>query len=344
MEGSLTHNTLLDPVVDSECEDTDLEDEDEDAGELNRRFVIKLGIVPPRPSRSSGCPVYTAGCVWSEGDWSCAYDAVFMAFWSMYEQSSQVWRTDWIHLAPEWNVPLGNNFDHLVILTNTPVDAQDHTKWFSRYRDRFRDQLSNRDPRSFPRRGPLPASVSRILEIMFGRTTGPYLIQHLVCGSCQVPSQTELEVCFLPMGHGQKQTPIWLDAIWMEFVHRFKTNVARSGATCPRCQGPNKVKALKMPDVPWIWFERSEYTPVWPSLALSFDSPPQRLNYSLRAILYAGGNHFTVRFRERSGRWWRHDGQVASGVPQLDNIHSEARLLMNGTHFACILIYCRDDD
>ena len=83
----------------------------------------------------------------------------------------------------------------------------------------------------------------------------------------------------------------------------------------------------------------ANYSPVWPSLALTLDSPPLRCDYSLWAIIHAGGNHFFIRFREQSGGWWKHDGQVTSGVPQPDNIRSEADLLMNGTRFACTLIY-----
>jgi hypothetical protein len=336
-----------DLVVDSECEDSDLEDEDgdEEPLELNRQVTVELGLVPPRPSCDTGDrqPPYTAGCVWTEEDWSCSYDAVFMAFWSLYEQSSPGWRNDWVRLTPEWNIPLSDNFNHLILLANTPIDVRDRTKWFSRYRDRFRDQLSLKEPGSFPRRGPHPASASRILEITFGRTAGPYLVQHLICQACGAPSQTERELCFITIGHsGNDKSPISLRAIWEEFVRDSETNPARLGTACPHCQGPNQVEILRMPDVPWIWFERDRHSPVRPSLTLTFDSPPEMLSYSLRAIIYAGGDHFTVRFRERSGRWWRHDGRLASGVPQPDNIQSEEQLLMNGTRFACTLIYHRD--
>ena len=79
------------------------------------------------------------------------------------------------------------------------------------------------------------------------------------------------------------------------------------------------------------------------SLTLKFNSPLQQLNYSLQAIIYVGRNHFTVCFRELSGRWWKHDSQVSSGVPQPDNIQSEVEILTNDNHFACTLIYRRDD-
>jgi hypothetical protein len=267
-----------------------------------------------------------------------------MVFWSIYEQSTPRWRNDWVQRAIEWNTPLGNNFNNLIILEDTPIGVPDRTKWFSRYRDRFRDQLSLKDPRSFPRRGPLPASASRILEIMFGQATGPYLVQDL-CQCCGDPSQNEREICFIATSGGRSnKAPIWLHTVWEEFIHHSKTSVTRSVATCSHCQGQKKVQGLRMPDdVPWIWFERDQYSPVWPSLTLTFGSSTQQSSYSLRAIIYAGWNHFTVRFRDQSGRWWRHDGRLASGVPQPDSIESEAGLLMNGTRFACTLIYRRND-
>jgi len=380
-ECALARDISLDSIVNTEDEDNDLEDEDEDTdpeeytdtdseegfevrlgeegdeGPTEFKFNcgfngVELGIVPPPPACHEPCGRlgasdqrshrYTAGCVWTKEDWSCSYDAVFMAFWSLYEQSSASWREDWIQHTPDWNTPLGNNFDHLIILADTSVDARDCAEWFSRYRDRYRDQLSHANPRSFLRRGPLPASASRILELMFGRDTGPYLEQHLVCSGCGAVSRAKRETCFLTTGlERSRKTPISLHTVWTTFVERARTD-ARREATCSCCHGQNKVQALEMPDVPWIWFERDQYSPVGPSLILTFDSPSQRLGYSLRAIIYAGGNHFSVRFRERSGGWWKHDSQVASGVPQPDDIRSEAELLTNGTHFACILIYRRD--
>ena len=112
--------------TDSECEDTDSEHEDvdskrEDTGfedegvgtqgkeELEGRlgegkyeesvdpgygFNVDLDVVPPQPTHGvvgRRPPPYTAGCVWTKEDWSCSYDAVFMAFWSLYEQSPTSW-------------------------------------------------------------------------------------------------------------------------------------------------------------------------------------------------------------------------------------------------------------
>jgi hypothetical protein len=367
MEDALAHDILLDSVANSEDENSDPEDDsdidiegeeeleiwesqegDGIPAEFNHGFSgAELGIVPPQPTPRTAdqhTQRYTAGCMWTAENWSCSYDAVFMAFWSLYEQSSTSWHDDWMRFAPDWNGPLGNNFDHLILLANTSVGAQDRAEWFCRYRDCFRDQLSHADPSSFPRRGQLSASASRILEAMFGRSTGPYLEQHLACTNCEMPSQTEREIGLLTMGLGcNRETPVSLQTVLTTFVHRAETDVHRLDATCSHCQGPNKVEGVKMPAVPWIWFERDRCSPVGPSLALTFDSQPLQLNYSLRAIIYSGQDHFTIRFRERSGRWWTHDGRVASGVPQPDDIRSEVDLLTNRTRFACILIYRRDD-
>ena len=249
----------------------------------------------------------------------------------------------WRPPPQDWNIPLGNNLDHLFILADTPLGVQafrpqDYAKWFSRYRDRFRNRLSRMDPKPFPHRGP-------VLEVMFGRVTGPYVVQHLICRDCGTLSRVlEREFCFPAMCYGQEiKTPTWLHDVWAEFIHRSKTDMARSQARCSQCQGRrNAVQSLEMPDAPWIWFERHESSLVWPLLALTLNSPPQQLAYSLQAIIYAGGNHFTVRFRDKSGRWWRHDGRAASGVLQPNDIQSDAQLLMNGTRFACRLIYRRD--
>jgi hypothetical protein len=190
MEDAPTYDISLDSVVNSEDEDSDPEDDsdvdskDDDTGpdgeginiEGEEEFGITesqegdekligfnhgfngagLGVVPPPPTSRTIVQQpqpYSTGCVWTAEDWSCSYDAVFMAFWSLYEQSSTSWRDDWMRYAPDWNGPLGNNFDHLILLANTPVTPRDHAEWFCHYRDRFRDQLSHTDPRSFPRRG-----------------------------------------------------------------------------------------------------------------------------------------------------------------------------------------------
>ena len=149
-----------------------------------------------------------------------------MSFWSLYKQSSTGWRDDWKQHMPDWNTPLGNNFDHLIILMGTPVSVRDCAEWFSRYRDRFRNQLSQVNPGLFPRRGPLPASASRILGLMFGRDTGPYLEQDLICSACGALSRAEPETCLLTMGLGRnRRISTTLCTVWEKFIKRSRKDV-----------------------------------------------------------------------------------------------------------------------
>ena len=305
-----------------------------------------LGIIPPVPTHQTEDqqPQYLAGCKWTSENWSCPYDAVFMSFWSIYKQSSPHWREDWVECSPDWNGPLGNNFDHLILLARTPLNTDDQAVWFCRYRDRFRDQLSHVDSESFPRWGPATAPVVRILRFTFGRFNGPYVEQDLICSKCGALSRAEIDICFLIGGlqRNLRNSAPSLQVVWEEFLRRYQTKPFYKQARC-HCNGQNIVQRLRMPGAPWIWFERGEASPVGPSLTITFSSPPQQLTYSLRAIIYSGGNHFTVRFREESGEWWKHDGQLASGVPQPDNVQSEAELLTNNGRFANAFIYRRDD-
>lgn len=323
---------------------------EEDGGPANINHWFdgaELGIIPPPLTHETedqrSQRRYSSGCEWTSNNWSCSYDTVFMSFWSIYKESSARWRRNWVRYSPNWNGPLSNNFDHLTLLADTPASPRDQSMWFSRYRDRFRDQLSGRDPKSFPRWGPVPSSAAQILRVTFSRFEGPHLEQDLVCMSCKASTTAEIDICFLAYGLEQDfQKPTPLHSVWAQFTERYRTEVFPSQAKCHCCH-QKTVKELKMPDLPLIWFEREKPCPVRPSLTLTFNSPSTTLTYILASIIYAGGNHFTVRFREKSGRWWKHDGQIMSGVPQPDNIQSDEELLMNGERFACILIYCLDE-
>ena len=379
---ALADDVMVDSAAESEDEDLDLNSSDTDSKEEGDDFpteamdteddecneagtweedggpagstvdwfgaVAELRVVPPAPTRGAEAQQsgrYSAGCKWTRENWSCPYDAMLMFLWSLYEQSSAGWRDEWVPHAIDWNGPLANNFDHLILLSDTPVDAHDRAIWFSHYRDSFRDQLSDVDPHSFPRTGPVLASVSQILEVVFPRYDGPCLEQDLVCSGCGMPSDTEIDIRYVAQGPSRNRPAVTsLHTVWENFVESRRTNPIAQKHECDSCGGQNEVEGLKMQEAPWIWFEHRRSSPVEPSLSLAFNSPSQQLTYSLRSIIYFGGNHFTVRLREQSGRWWKHDDQIASGVPQPDNIQSASELLTNNGRFASIFIYRRDDD
>lgn len=327
----------------------DVEEEgDEGLLEFDNWFDgVELGIIPPIPTprtEDQQPQRYIAGCKWDSEDYSCPYDAYLMCFWSLYEQSSATWRNEWIRHSENWNIPLSNNFDHLILLTDSPTNTRDLTAWFSHYRNSLRKQLSDADPRSFPRNGPVLASASRILGVTFGRITGPYLEQNLTCSECGMSTMAQIDTRYVMHGRGRDRRTASLQVVWEQFVERHSESPFGQQAKCDCCEGQNRVEGLRMPETPWIWFERQRRSPVEPSPSLTFNSPSQQLRYSLQSAIYTGERHFTARFRDQSGAWWKHDGKIASGVPQLDDIQSGAELLSNDDKFACIFVYRRDYD
>lgn len=89
MNDTLFHDILLDSVTNSEDEDEDEDSDPEDEADYEVELIEKgveelvgfnhgfngteLGIVPPQPTCRVGnqrSPHYTAGCVWTEEDWS----------------------------------------------------------------------------------------------------------------------------------------------------------------------------------------------------------------------------------------------------------------------------------
>ena len=122
----------------------------------------------PDPSLAIAAP-FQAGCGWTRENWSCTYDVVFMVFFSIYQQSSPSWRSDWRQQSLEWALPLADRFNLLIKTLDSPEQSPKAlSTLFSSLRDQFRDQLSNYNPNRFPRTGPVESSACAILELLFG--------------------------------------------------------------------------------------------------------------------------------------------------------------------------------
>ena len=121
-----------------------------------------------------------------------------MAFFTIYWQSSASWRGDWKQQSPEWTVRLADCFNLLLEVSNSPdYSPKILSEWFSSLRDQLRDQLSSHDPQTFPRRGPIMASVCGMLELLFRSVHGPGIERHLLCASCGAASQVSHHFPFL---------------------------------------------------------------------------------------------------------------------------------------------------
>jgi hypothetical protein len=309
------------------------------------------GVATPRLHRET-CETphpFQAGCVWTKPDWSCAYDVVFMAFFTIYWQSSPNWRVDWRRQSPEWTPQLADNFDLLLETANSPeYSPKDLSMLFSRLRDQFRDQLSSLNSHMFPRRGQIPTSVCAILELLFGSTHGPGIKQQLSCTSCGATSQAcrNFSLLALPMFSEdcrRETDPRFIPSAVL--LARFVESLAvpPRSSLCGACHGSTQVQSLAMANSPWIWFETNSDDTVSPSPTVQIELPGQHLAYDLHSVVYLGADHFTVRMRDPSGGWWNYDGMWRYGAPQRDHIQTETDLLHNGGRSAVFLIYRRSD-
>ena len=94
----------------------------------------------------------------------------------------------------------------------------------------------------------------------------------------------------------------------------------------------------------WFWIELSGTTsPISPSSDLVFDIPGQHQVYTLRAVIYHGMDHFTARFPDQLGTWWKYDGMWNTSVLRVDHVENEVDLLENDNRQAAYLLYCRAD-
>jgi len=123
--------------------------------------LVSGDVLAPATIPVSGMPWLTsAGCRWSEVNWSCAYDSIFMSLYGIYATATSQFQQDFCFASL-----LANTLDHAFKrLLEPPLCT---TAMFDHYRDKFRDELSFRYPGRFRRFGQCGASVSAILDILF---------------------------------------------------------------------------------------------------------------------------------------------------------------------------------
>jgi hypothetical protein len=320
---------------------------------MNKTAVDNIVLGAPLEEDSSTAQT-GAGCAWSGENWSCAYDAVFMSFWSIYRGSSPDWRSEWRQRSPRWSNLLGTAFDSLLASTQGAWTGSQAalSREFNSFRDSFRDELSRIDPACFRRHGAVPASVCRILGRIFGDSAErePHLDQLVACDPCGISISNR---CSLPLfgltrlldGYFNEDILgrcLPLQTAMTRYIQRFSQEPHRN--RCPTCSGPLVVKSLSIPDMPWLWIEFCHPDlPIVPSHRLVFGLRDQHQVYTLQAIIYHGGNHFTARLLDQSTTWWKYDDRWSFGAQRVDNIENEVDLLKNDGRDAAFLLYRRED-
>jgi hypothetical protein len=284
------------------------------------------------------------GCVWDADDYSCAFDAVFMTFYSIYGRSDQIWRNIWKGESPEWNGPLGNLFDLLLSVTTTS-DPRDYSSWFSRCRDIFRDQVTESNPLLFPR-GHHFAPVGDILQRILGGTNAePLACQNLACVGCGAEKpNARLSLSYLcysfnldPLRYSQDPDILPLQLVLARYVEKYSVEPGLPYRQCRVCQAAQQVISLRLLDTPWTWFELEPgRRTILPSLEIEY---PQQRKFTLQAVIYLGSGHFTARMRKGPSTWWNYDGMRRFGKPLLEVVTTEDNLLVCDDRDAVFLIY-----
>ena len=301
-------------------------------------------------------PRVIAGCVWDGDNWSCAYDAVFMAFWSIYKKSPPGWRDKWILQAPEWNRPLKTAFDSLLMMAQDERTSQATMyREFNSYRETFRNALSRVNLTYFRRLGKVTITVARVLTHIFGspvQESQPYLDQLVTCDTCRTPAHCNcsfsllgsLELLGRYLTEGDTGPRLSLQEAINRYIH-INSQIPHI-ARCTSCSGPVRVESLSIPEMAWFWIELcNSISPISPSPQLVFDLQGQRQVYTLQAIIYHGANHFTARLSDELETWWKYDGvwDTRAGVLRVDRVEHEVDLLELDGRRAGFLLYCQAD-
>ena len=301
-------------------------------------------------SPTNNQPLSEAGCVWDANDYSCAYDAVFMAFFSIYRRSSLLWQECW-RAESAINKFLVEQFNWIFEGFTMDLDFFTLSARFSECRDNFRDWMFAIDSQKFPRRGKRLAPVCDILSHLCNqqnRSADLENIQSCLNPACP-PTVHTLDLSF--MCHrsviekfGDLHNVIGVHSLVTQQLASLLEPPSNSNSKCRHCHGDRVQSTWSMAELTWIWFEIFPHTHISPSLALTFDQFGEPRTFTLTAVVYLGGAHFTVRWRDHLSVWWKHDGCKHCGAPVIDTINDESDLRQCDGRRMCFLIYSFQHD
>jgi PIF1-like helicase len=276
----------------------------------------------------------SAGCVWSEVDWSCAYDSTVMSMFYTYMTFSAQARHSWTQLTP-LNRALAVSFDHLRTSAQRIITSEE----FNIIREHVRDFLSSRDPQHFPRRVGTGAPVDLIFDYLTESNDGALSVMYKcpashVCGPpSMIPIPRNLPVTFTSgqwntwCNHSDKEQTAELASIqtWIDKALKARHKLAEHLPMYMACDNPCKLPqpseiVLRTPP-PLLKFEITPgiHPAVDPSITIHIPGPQRLECYTLRAIIYLGGFHFTARMLDSHDNIWSYDGRQNKGFPWRDN-------------------------
>lgn len=254
------------------------------------------------------------GCTWSK-TWSCAYDCVFMALYSIHRCSTEEWRLRW-SVATPCAVALAQKFDKLAAVRNRHLEATSINKM----RDEFKAYMAKVDHAAFPRDEPKAISIWELLTVVLHWTNQTLRLvarpgyhsaikcHHHVNRSTMLQDLYDRKDSHLE-AKDRHTHQCWVNsACTLDREHIWRPTHSK------RC-GNGSSTPFVLNDPPLILVLC--HTPtmgnnVLPVRSLRVPGRRGQIRYSLSSIIYWGDNHFTSRIFVR-GRTYMYDGQIASG-------------------------------
>jgi ATP-dependent exoDNAse (exonuclease V) alpha subunit len=312
------------------------------------------GNKPKRKHNSNGSVApYFAGCVWSSQNYSCAYDSAFMCLYTIYITASPLWKTLFKNNS-RYSTLLANNFQALINL-GTDVSSAD----FNKFRDAFRDELSELNSTRFPRWGPALIDIADVfaainLDSLSSNTLQCQFLCHNTCNSTNLPgySINLPHLCHPTLSARHHETDINLPfsfdvQLWLTRLVSFRAErlqISNNIKYCTNCELETQ-PVFEFVEAPPFWhFEvPSDITHrLTPSELLIIPHQTDNLTYRLSSIVYLGELHFCIRFIGLDDKIWIYDGQMNGGKPFVDtatSLNKISDLQTYGEKVAYVYVY-----
>jgi hypothetical protein len=280
----------------------------------------------------------SAGCTWSQTNWSCAYDVILMSVFYAYLAFNNNTKIKWSE-ETILSCSLALSFQEISSSNNLLMSSST----FNTIRDRLRDYLSNLDANHFPRHGAIGAPAELILHYLT-QTDKNTLYASSHCSSCFLsPILTQINDCMPSIFFSTLWTN-WCDIInqnfqpqtattqkWIDLAFEAKkiNTIFPSISHSTNCTNFSNSHEIYMNNVPsLLFFETAPDTIPIHILCMKLNIKTCTLNistsqYILRAIIYNGSFHFTARLFDPHQNVWTYDSQKNDGFPSPESISNE---------------------
>jgi hypothetical protein len=227
------------------------------------------------------------------------------------------------------------SFDYLRTSAQRLVTSRE----FDTIREHLRDFLSGRDPQHFPRHGAAGAPVDLIFDYLTASDDGALSVVYKCPASsaCGPPLMIPIPH-YLPVILTSSQWNTWCmhsntemsaESVsmqtWIDKALNARRESSESVATHMACDHPCeslRPSAIVLRTPPPLL--KIEVTPrvhpsIDPSITIHVPGPQRLERYTLQAVIYLGGFHFTMRMLDPHGNIWSYDRRKNNGFPWWDS-------------------------